>query len=220
MNDIFKNFRWLIISIILGLIISITYNLIKNNNFSSKDTSKINIFDIKINDDVDLYFSKDEIKKYTTNLGNVKKDFGVLNVVDASEKFLKGYRSGQVVFEIKTRDIWSISAIDPINPDECLDKRDERFNEFKVKYKIFDVNNDRLIINNEFKTNPIYVEGVKVASINYHFENSLAIARVGCYDFREGKMPEGSDGDNFPNIGELRFELFRTNLEEIYIPSE
>ena len=33
-------------------------------------------------------------------------------------------------------------------------------------------------------------------------------------------MPEGSDGDNFPNIGELRFELFRTNLEEIYIPSE
>ena len=220
MNDILKNFRWLIILIILGLIISITYNLIKNNYFSSKDTTKINIFDIQINDDVDLYFNKDEIKKFTTNLGNVKKDFRVLNVVNAHEKFQRGYDSGQVVFEIKTRDIWSISAIDPINPDECLSERDERFNEFKVKYKIFDVNDDRLIITNEFKTNSKYFEGVKTANINYYFDNIPAVARVGCYDFREGKMPEGSDADDFKNIGELRFELFRTDLMDIYIPNE
>lgn len=215
MNDIFKNFRWLIISIILGFIISITYNLIKNYYFSSHNIKKINIFEINIDEDVSLYFNKNEIKKYTQKIGDVKKEFGVLNVMDAKEKFERGYTSAQVIYELNTGNIWSITTIDPINPDECLIERDKRYNEFRVNYKILDMNDESLKIENEYRKHK-RDEDIYVAYIAYYFKDLPAIARITCYDNREAKVPEGSDGDSFKFLGEIRFELIKNNLFDIY----
>ena len=212
MIDILKNFRWLIISIILGFFISITYNLIKNNYFSSKNTTKINIFEVTLNNKIEEYFSKEEIQKYFRNIGIKNKNFAGLNI-ENSRKFENDFDDFQFIYEIKNGKIWYVSGILSINPDDCIQERDKRFNEYKILYKVGD-NNRRLIIDDKYikKENEF---NRKIAMISYFFEDNLTVSRITCIDNREAYIPSDTDADTFKYIGELRYELINSDYGKI-----
>ena len=119
---IFFEFRWLAIFIIIGLIISIAYNVIKNDTFNLKTVKNINLFDIKIDDDIDKFFSKRELEQYDAKIGNLKEGFKLINIYNSNikNKFQNEYNVVQLIYETGTRKIWSVTTVDPINPDKCI----------------------------------------------------------------------------------------------------
>ena len=213
---IFFEFRWLAIFIIIGLVISIAYNVIKNDTFNLKTVNNINVFDIKIDDNIDKFFSKKELEKYDVKIGNISEAFKVINIYnsDIKNKFQNNYEDVQLIYEIATRKIWSVTTIDPINPDKCIPKRNEKFNELQIKYNILDIDNEGIIKQNEYR---ISSYNRKVAYIGYFLGDDLShMARITCYDNREAKIPEGSEINKFRHEGELRFELLSSELKKAY----
>lgn len=218
MMKIFSEFRWFFIFIILGIVISIAYNLIKNDYFNLKTVKNINVFDIKIDDNIDQFFSKRELEQYDTKIGNLKEDFKLINIYNSNikNKFQNEYNSVQLIYEVGTRKIWSVTTVDPINPDKCITKRNEKFNELKIKYNILDIDDEdlRLIRENDYR---ISSYNRKVALLGYFLGDDLShMARITCYDNREAKIPEGSEEDKFKHDGELRFELISSYLKKVY----
>ena len=213
---IFFEFRWLAFFIIIGLVISIAYNVIKNDTFNLKTVKNINLFDIKIDDDIDKFFSKRELEQYDTKIGNLKEGFKLINIYNSNikNKFQNEYNGVQLIYETGTRKIWSVTTVDPINPDKCIKKRNEKFNELKIKYNIVDLDNEGLIIDNDYRISSL---DRKVAYIGYFLGDDLSrMVRITCYDNRGAKVPEGSEKDKFRYDGELRFELLSSELQKIY----
>ena len=101
----FFEFRWLAIFIIIGLIISIAYNVIKNDTSNLKTVKNINVFDIKIDDDIDKFFSKRELEQYDIKIGNLKEGFKLINIYNSNikDKFQNEYNGVQLIYEAGTR---------------------------------------------------------------------------------------------------------------------
>ena len=135
-------------------------------------------------------------------------NFKNLNIYNTKEKFLYQYDAVQIIYEDKTKNIWSVTTVSNIDPEKCLVKRNEKFNEFKILYKIRN-NDDRLMIQNEYKLRTL---NRKVAKISYDLKDELSVARITCYDNREAKPPEGKP---FRYDGELRFELLNRDLKKV-----
>lgn len=213
---IFFEFRWLVIFIIIGLVISIAYNVIKNDYFNLKTVKNINVFDIKIDDNIDQFFSKRELKQYDTEVGNIKESFKLINIYDSNikNKFQNEYEGIQLIYETGTRKIWSVTTVDSINPDKCITKRNEKFNELKIKYNILDIDDEGLIVENDYRTDSL---NRKVSYIGYFLGDDLSrMVRITCYDNRAAKPPEGTEKDKFRYDGELRFELLSSELQKAY----
>jgi len=198
---------WLIIFVIIASFWKDIYNFSKNYILAFNTTKNINVFEIKINDKIDQYFTKNEIEKYYEDIG-LNKDFKNLNIYNTKEKFLYQYDAVQIIYEDKTKNIWSVTTVSNIDPEKCLVKRNEKFNEFKILYKIRN-NDDRLMIQNEYKLRTL---NRKVAKISYDLKDELSVARITCYDNREAKPPEGKP---FRYDGELRFELLNRDLKKV-----
>ena len=213
---IFFEFRWLPIFIIIGLVISIAYNVLKNDTFNLRTVKNINLFDIKIDDDIDKFFSKRELEQYDIKIGNLKEGFKLINIYNSNikDKFQNEYNGVQLIYETGTRKIWSVTTVDPINPDKCIKKRNEKFNELKIKYNIVDLDNEGLIIDNDYRISSL---DRKVAYIGYFLGDDLSrMVRITCYDNRGAKVPEGSEKDKFRYDGVLRFELLSSELKKAY----
>ena len=205
----------LIVFIIFGLIIVIVYNLIKNDYFNFRTVKNINVFDIKIDDNIDQFFSKRELEQYDSK-GGLKEGFRLINIYnsDIKNKFQNKYADVQLIYETGTRKIWSVTTIDPINPDKCITKRNEKFNELKIKYNILDIDDERLIFENDYRTDSL---NRKVSYIGYFVGDDLShMVRITCYDNRDAKLPQGSVIDKFRYEGELRFELLSSYLKRAY----
>ena len=216
MKKIFSELRWLFIFIIIGLVISITYHVIKNDYFNLKTVKNINVFDIKIDDNIDQFFSKRELKQYDTEVGNLKESFKLINIYDSNikNKFQNEYQGVQLIYETGTRKIWSVTTVDSINPDKCITKRNEKFNELKIKYNILDIDDEGLIVENDYRTGSL---NRKVSYIGYFLGDNLSrMVRITCYDNRGAKPPEGTEEDKFRYEGELRFELLSSYLKKAY----
>jgi hypothetical protein len=203
----------LIVFIIFGLIIVVVYNLIKNDYFNLSKIDNINIFSVKINDQIDNYFTKSEIKKYSVKIGDIKKEFGVLNLFGNSKKFQNNYDVIQFIYAIDTRNIWEVSAIESIDPDTCLDKRNERFNDFKISYNIINIDETLLDFEKEYKQGSY---NRLISYIGYFLDDTFdRMARISCYDNRQAIFPEGSDANKYEYNGELRYELLRSDNYKI-----
>ena len=216
MKKIFSELRWLFIFIIIGLVISITYHVIKNDYFNLKTVKNINVFDIKIDDNIDQFFSKRELKQYDTEVGYLKESFKLINIYDSNikNKFQNEYQGVQLIYETGTRKIWSVTTVDSINPDKCITKRNEKFNELKIKYNILDIDDEGLIVENDYRTGSL---NRKVSYIGYFLGDDLSrMVRITCYDNRGAKPPEGTEEDKFRYEGELRFELLSSYLKKAY----
>ena len=216
MMKIFSEFRWFFIFIILGIVISIAYNLIKNDYFNLKTVKNINVFDIKIDDNIDQFFSKRELKQYDTEVGYLKESFKLINIYDSNikNKFQNEYQGVQLIYETGTRKIWSVTTVDSINPDKCITKRNEKFNELKIKYNILDIDDEGLIVENDYRTGSL---NRKVSYIGYFLGDNLSrMVRITCYDNRGAKPPEGTEEDKFRYEGELRFELLSSDLKKAF----
>ena len=216
MKKVFSELRWLFIFIIVGLVISITYHVIKNDYFNLKTVKNINVFDIKIDDNIDQFFSKRELKQYDTEVGNLKESFKLINIYDSNikNKFQNEYQGVQLIYETGTRKIWSVTTVDSINPDKCITKRNEKFNELKKKYNILDIDDEGLIVENDYRTGSL---NRKVSYIGYFLGDDLSrMVRITCYDNRGAKPPEGTEEDKFRYEGELRFELLSSDLKKAF----
>ena len=163
----------------------------------SCSSEKKNIDDILIHQKIDSHFSKREIKKYTINVGIPKPQKG-MNIY--SNIFSRDFKLVQIIFNEVTREIYSINGIYDINPDKCINIRNQKINDFKIFSKIN--KNFTRYKNEQNYRKSTYNRGV--SRIGYlHNEDKYYVALT-CYDNRNASNPTGQP---YQSKGELRFEI-------------
>ena len=163
----------------------------------SCSSEKKNIDDILIHQKIDSHFSKREIKKYTTNVG-IPKPQKAMNIYP--NIFKRDFELVQIIFNEVTREIYSINGIYDINPDKCINIRNQKINDFKIFSKI----NENFTMykeeQNYRKSN--YNRGV--SRIGYFHNEDKYYVALTCYDNRNAS---NLTGQPYQNKGELRFEV-------------
>ena len=160
-------------------------------------SEKKNLDDILIHKNIDNYFTKKEITKYSVNIGLPKPQKG-MNIY--SKIFKRDFKLVQIIFNEETREIYSINGIYYINPDKCIQTRNNKINDFKI---FTNINKDFTI----FKDEQNYLKSSfnrLTSRIGYFHNKDKYFVSLTCYDNRNAQTPTGQPYDT---EGELRFEI-------------